>query len=569
MIPFDNQPCSSHGKSGLQLVGSFGRQRETGEDRDVASAGCCLLISCIFTGDESCYLANGESAQEYEWVRQNGFISFAGYQLHDLQGKICGVLVFGAERRIPAGKHLFFENFSHFISQVVQAQVQEYISKKEKNERCRLERDFEKAQAKIDKLIGQEGNEALQSFSALHRVQKMDALGLMAGGVAHELNNILSGVVSYPDLLLRQIPAESPFRKSIQSIRDCGMRAAEMVDDLLTVARSESSGIKEVADLNKLVQDFLLSEKYRESVIDLTHIFIETDFEPCLPRITCSAGQIQKIIRSLFVNASQALVDKAGKVVLATSYRYLDRPLRGYETIRPGEYVVLTVSDTGGEMNVTDIDRIFEPFYIKKTMKRRGGGLGLSVAWNIVKAHGGSIDVICSSKGTCFEIYFPAMLEKNTGFKDSSQNGKNEQGRYTVLVVDDELIQLELAKSMLEELGYRVITVPSGEKAIEVVQSQGVDLVILDMIMDPGMNGRQTLEGIRKVNPQQAAIIASGFAEKSEMKKVQQLGVGTLLKKPYTLEQLGKAVRLEIAKKRRTSPFHLELYVSPAKKAAS
>ncbi|MBC8179327.1 MAG: response regulator [Deltaproteobacteria bacterium] len=380
----------------------------------------------------------------------------------------------------------------------------------------------------------------------LQRVQKMEAMGLMAGGIAHDLNNILSGIVSYPELLLMDLPKDSPLRKPIKTIQESGMRAADVVEDLLTIARGVATG-KEALDLNTLVTEYLRSAEHQklERIHPLTVFKTELDAE--LLNVTGSASHVKKILMNLIANSSEAIEGK-GTVTVSTINRYLDEPLKGYEDVRTGEYVLLSVSDDGSGISPQDLDRIFEPFYTKKVMGRSGTGLGLAVVWNSMQDHDGYINVKSSEKGTAFELYFPVTREEvaaegeEVPLEDYLGHGEK------ILVVDDEERQREIASGILTKLGYIAESVSSGEDAIEYVKTNPVDLILLDMVMPKGINGRKTYEEIIKIRPGQKAIIASGYAKTKEVDKAQELGAGKYIKKPYTLPKVGLAVKEELEK---------------------
>jgi len=210
--------------------------------------------------------------------------------------------------------------------------------------------------------------------------------------------------------------------------------------------------------------------------------------------------------------------------------------------------VMLTVSDNGSGISPGDLERIFEPFYTKKIMGRSGTGLGLAVVWNTVQDHNGYINVKSGEKGTMFELYFPVTREEVAGaeavvpLEDYLGHGEK------ILVVDDEERQRKIASGILTRLGYAAETVSSGEDAIEYVKEHLVDLIILDMVMPKGINGRKTYEEIIKIRPGQKAIIASGYAKTKEVDTAQKLGAGKYIKKPYTLEKVGLAVKEELEK---------------------
>ena len=378
----------------------------------------------------------------------------------------------------------------------------------------------------------------------LHRGQKMEAIGMMAGGVAHDLNNILSGIISYPELLLLDLPKDSPLRQPIETIQSSGLRAAAVVADLLTVARGAAAA-KEVCNLNKLLREYLESPELKRPLKTQPGITLHTDFAPDLFTLNCSSIHIRKCLLNLFINACEA-VDTVGTVTISTSNRYIDKPLKGYDEVRRGEYVVLSVADTGSGISSVDIDHIFEPFYSKKVMGRSGTGLGLAVVWSAVQDHNGYIDISTSDQGTRFDIYFPASRELVDDGKEQITLQDLQGKGQTVLVVDDEATQRDIATSLLTKLGYQPSSVSSGEEAVSYLKTHKVDLLVLDMIMDPGMNGRKTYEQIISLHPGQKAIIASGFSETDEVKKAHNLGAGIFIKKPYTINQLGKAVKQEL-----------------------
>jgi CheY-like chemotaxis protein len=225
----------------------------------------------------------------------------------------------------------------------------------------------------------------------------------------------------------------------------------------------------------------------------------------------------------------------------------MDKPIKGYDDVKEGDYVALTVSDTGVGISKEDQKHIFEPFYTKKVMGRSGTGLGMSVVWATVKDHKGYIDISSrKGHGTSVTLYFPVTKkEKISQIETVSMKefmGKGE----SILVVDDISEQREIANLMLTKLGYQVTTVASGEAAVEHLKAQAVDLVILDMIMDPGMDGLDTYEEIIKLHPGQKAIIVSGYSESERVKKAQNLGVGAYVKKPYVLRDIGAAARNEL-----------------------
>jgi signal transduction histidine kinase/ActR/RegA family two-component response regulator len=385
-----------------------------------------------------------------------------------------------------------------------------------------------------------------KSEEKLTRAKKMEALGLLAGGVAHDLNNVLSGIVSYPELLLLDLPKESKLRKPIETIQETGHRATAIVQDLLTVARGIAIA-KEPLNLNAMVENFLLSPEFEKLKRFHPTVTIKTDLDTDLFNISGSDAHLRKVVMNLVSNAAEA-IEGSGDVIISTLNRYVDRPIRGYDDVNVGEYGVLSVSDSGPGISPDDLERIFEPFYTKKVMGRSGTGLGLAVVWNVVQDLKGYLDVISDENGTTFELYFPTTREEVSD-KDLSIPIKDYQGDgEKVLVVDDVESQREIACEMLNILGYKAKAVSSGEEAVEYLKENTVDLILLDMIMAPGINGRETYERILKIHPNQKAVIASGFAETDDVKEAQRLGAGQYIKKPLTLEKIGTAVKDELKK---------------------
>ena len=379
------------------------------------------------------------------------------------------------------------------------------------------------------------------------RFQKMESLGLLAGGVAHDLNNVLSGIVSYPELLLLDLPGDSVLRKPIETIRDSGRRAAAIVEDLLTIARGVVVS-KEPLDLNDLIKDYLTSPEFGRLQQFHPGVSVRMDLDPCLPNVLGSFVHVRKVLMNLISNAAEA-IEGEGTITIASANRYVDEDLKGYADVKKDEYVVLTVADDGTGMSAQEIERIFEPFYTKKVMGRSGTGLGLAVVWNVVQDHRGYIDVKSDAGGTHFTLYFPLSRDAVSACAEAvpldAYKGRGEK----ILVVDDVANQREIACALLERLGYQTAAVAGGAEAVAYLKAHPVDLVILDMIMNPGMNGRETYAKIAAMRPGQKAILVSGFAETDDVLQAQEMGAGCYVKKPYSLEKIGIAVRDELNRK--------------------
>jgi PAS domain S-box-containing protein len=378
----------------------------------------------------------------------------------------------------------------------------------------------------------------------LQRAQKMEAIGTLAGGVAHDLNNILSGIVSYPELLLMDLPADSRLRKPISTIQKAGERAAAIVQDLLTLARRGVVSTK-VINLNTIIEEYLKSPECDQ--IRGYHPNVKFDYLPDknLLNISGSSIHLTKTIMNLVNNAAEAITG-SGEILITTRNKYVDQIINGFDKVNEGDYVVVSVTDTGIGISPRDRERIFEPFYTKKVMGKSGTGLGMAVVWGTIKDHNAYIDIKSTEgKGTTFTLYFPATrmnIAPDAQFTFNDIQGKGAK----ILVVDDIQEQREIALAMLKKLNYSAEAVSSGKEAITYLKQYPADIVILDMILGDEMDGLDVYKKILEFKPDQKAIIASGYSESTRVKEAQRLGAGTYLKKPYLLEKIGKVLKEEL-----------------------
>lgn len=378
----------------------------------------------------------------------------------------------------------------------------------------------------------------------LQRAEKMEALGVLAGGVAHDLNNILGVMAGYSELMLIALREGDPLREHARNVMKSSERAAAIVQDMLTLAR-RGVVTKKTVNLNAIVNDQLRTPEHMKLASQLPRVRVTTDLAADVLNIKGSPVHLGKALMNLLANAAEAIRGE-GSVTVRTRNEYLDRPVSGYDQVNAGDYVVLTVSDTGEGISPEDLKRIFEPFYTKKVMGRSGTGLGLSVVWGTVKDHDGYIDVRSRpGRETTFTLYFPVTredVEEEVRFSLMNYVGRGE----SILVVDDVKEQRELATGMLTRLNYSVTAASSGEEALGYLKKHDADLIVLDMIMDPGIDGLETYRRIIGMKPGQKAVIVSGFAETDRVKQTQELGAGRFVRKPYILEKIGLAVRREL-----------------------
>ncbi len=386
----------------------------------------------------------------------------------------------------------------------------------------------------------------------LQQAQKMEAVGTLAGGVAHDLNNILSGIVSYPELLLMDLPEDSLMRDSIKTIQQSGKKAAAIVQDLLTLARRGVSA-SEIVNLNDVISEYLISPELNKLKTFHPLVEIETYFDSSLLNIMGSPIHLSKTVMNLISNAAEA-TPESGTIRLSTENLYIDQPISGYDDVVEGDYAVLTITDPGVGIAAEEINRIFEPFYTKKVMGRSGTGLGMAVVWGTVKDHKGYINVESElEKGTTFRLYFPITRKEKTGNQISIELADYTGNGESILVVDDVREQRKIASKIISQLGYSVRLASSGEEAVNFIRNEMADLIVLDMIISPGIDGLETYKQIIEMHPNQKAIIASGFSETNRVKKAQQLGAGTYVRKPYTIEKIGMAVKAELEKEKKAA----------------
>ncbi len=378
----------------------------------------------------------------------------------------------------------------------------------------------------------------------LLQAQKMEVVGTLAAGIAHDLNNILSGLVSYPDLLLREIDQDNPLHEKITVIQKSGKKAATIVQDLLTLAR-RNTGTALVCDLNDIVREYIESLEFQQLKQEYADVLVQLALAENLLNIKGSVVHLSKVVMNVLQNALEAMGGK-GSIYLETKNVYLDSPRQGYETIKEGEYVCFSVSDDGAGISKEDLPRVFEPFYTKKSLGRSGTGLGMSIIWATIKDHGGFIDIKSSEGvGTTITIYLPSTRETMEQL-ESAEVVEDYGGREKIMVIDDIAEQRKLAKHMLESVGYEVITMSSGEKAVAFVKENPVDLIVLDMIMPGGWDGLETYRQIVQYAPEQKAVITSGYSASERVAEVQSLGGGQYVQKPFSMQTLLNAIRDEL-----------------------
>ena len=375
----------------------------------------------------------------------------------------------------------------------------------------------------------------------LQQSQKMEAVGRLAGGIAHDFNNLLMVISGYSEFLLDRLGPDPALRGPAQEIAGASQRASSLTRQLLAFSRKQMLAPK-ILDLNEVVTENLkLLTRVIGEDIDLVMVPAAV-----LGSVRADAGQIDQVIMNLAVNARDAM-PTGGKLTIETSNVSLDEEYaRFHAPLRPGDYVMLSISDTGQGMDSETQSHIFEPFFTTKGTK--GTGLGLSTVYGIVKQSGGYIWVSSeASKGTTFKIYFPRVAERAETVAQvvsSEEAVLTEPGTETILLAEDEANLRYLARQFLEKQGYKVIEAADGAAAMQIaVAHEGVIHLLLTDVIMPGMNGRELAQRISEIRPQTKVLYMSGYTE-NVIGHDGTLDAGvSLLQKPFTLRDLKSKVR--------------------------
>jgi PAS domain S-box-containing protein len=482
----------------------------------------------------------------FQYLNKHGLESL-GYSESDIIGNTPRLFYESDEEYERAGQELFANLLERGMSSV------QTVNRKKNGDKCdviltAVPLIITDNYSGMDIVTFQDITERKRLEERLQRSEKMEALGTMAGGVAHDLNNVLGIIIGFSELLLMNEIESTSMRLQLERIMQAGKKAAAIVNDLLTLARRGVDSGRQVLNLNQIVMETKRSPEFEKMCSYYQPVQIKTDLETNLLNILGSSIHLSKTLYNLVSNAFEAM-PKGGDLTIKTFNQYLDRPIQGYDEVQEGDYAVLSVSDTGEGIAETDLKHIFEPFYTKKVMGRSGTGLGLAVVWGTVKDHHGYINVQSEEgRGSAFSLYFPVTREEIASETASIVMSEYMGNGESILVVDDVKEQRDLAVSMLKLLNYEVSSVFSGEEAIEFLKEKQVDLLVLDMIMDPGIDGLDTYRRVLEIRPNQKAIIVSGFSESDRVRGAQELGAGAYVKKPYVIETLGLAVRRELEK---------------------
>jgi PAS domain S-box-containing protein len=375
----------------------------------------------------------------------------------------------------------------------------------------------------------------------LQQAQRMESIGTLAGGIAHNFNNLLMGIQGNASIIFLDIDSSHPRHKNLKNIEKLVENGAKLTAQLIGYAREGKYEVKPI-NLNQLVEE--TSDTFGMTKKEIT---VHQELSEDLHGIEADQGQIEQILLNLYVNAVEAMPGGGGLFLKTTNVTDKDMSGKLYKA-NPGNYVLLTVRDTGIGMDKETRERIFEPFFTTKGLAS-GTGLGMASAYGIIKGHGGYIDVDSEKgKGTTFSIYLPAtekVIEQKNVLSDELVKGKG-----TVLLVDDEEMVLEVGKELLDHLGYEVLLAENGREALELYKKNldKIDLVLLDMVM-PVMGGGEAFDRMKEINTNVKVLLSSGYSLEGEAKEILKRGCDAFIQKPFKMEQLSQKLMEVLDKK--------------------
>ncbi|MBN1904730.1 MAG: response regulator [Deltaproteobacteria bacterium] len=377
------------------------------------------------------------------------------------------------------------------------------------------------------------GREKLEAD--LRQAIKMEAIGTLAGGIAHDFNNLLMGIQGRASLMLMDIDRFHPFYDHLKGIEEHIQSASDLTKQLLAFARKGKFEVKPV-DMNGLIRH--ASQMFGRTKKDIKiNLLLQQD----LWTVETDRSQMEQVFLNLLINAWHAMPN-GGEIFIRSENRMLDIDFTHSFSALPGNYVKISVSDTGMGIDENIREKIFDPFFTTKEMGR-GTGLGLASVYGIIKNHSGIIDVQSKrGEGTTFDIYLPGSNKEAPEVKRIDE--KALQGAGTILLVDDEPMIINVGKALLERLGYRVIIAENGMAAIELYEEEKdrIDIVILDIIM-PGMNGIETYKRLKKCNPEIKVLFSSGYSMDESSPEIMKLDTNGFIQKPYKFEKLSQKLR--------------------------
>ncbi len=375
----------------------------------------------------------------------------------------------------------------------------------------------------------------------LRQAHKMEAIGTLAGGIAHDFNNLLMGIQGNISLMLLDIDPTHPHYERLRNIQKQVQSGARLTSHLLGYARKGRYEVKPI-DLNQLVEE--TSETFGRT---RKEIAIHRELAEDLFAIEADHVQIEQVLLNLFINAADAMPGGGNLILKTMNVDHNDMRGKLYDP-KPGNYVLLMITDTGMGMDKETLERIFDPFFTTKEMGR-GTGLGLASVYGIVKGHGGYVDVDSKEKhGATFSMFLPASKKKVR--KPVKGADRVIKGSGTVLLVDDEEVILEVSRDLLKAMGYRVLLAKDGKEALEIFKKNQdvIDIVVLDMVM-PNMGGGVAYDSMKEIKPDIKVLLSSGFSVDGEATEILERGCDGFIQKPFTMKKLSAKIREILEKK--------------------
>ena len=365
----------------------------------------------------------------------------------------------------------------------------------------------------------------------------MEAIGHLAGGIAHDFNNLLTGILGYANLLSLKEGIDPEVSKAAGIIQRSAERASQLTAQLLGFAE-QGKNLTVPVELGRVIASVTgVLERTKDP-----RIRIVTSLRPEGGCVLGDPSQLDQVVMNLAINACDAM-PRGGQLKITTEPATLDEAFcREREWMSPGKYLLLSVSDTGVGISPENLERIFAPFFTTKA-PGKGTGLGLSMVFGIVKNHGGCVDVRSEAgAGTVFRVYLPEGPE-GAGKEEAAMDQSLPRGRGKILLVDDQEPVREVAKDMLEALGYEVITAADGLEGISRYRDlwREIDLVILDMVM-PNLSGGDCFRRMKEINPKARVVLSSGYSMDGAIQDVMNEGILAFIQKPYRLEELSRVV---------------------------
>lgn len=370
----------------------------------------------------------------------------------------------------------------------------------------------------------------------LLQAQKMKAIGTLAGGIAHDFNNLLMGIEGHTSLISLKIDPQSPHFEHVKGIEDMVKRGADLTRQLLGFARGGKYEVKRT-DVKELIEES--SQMFGRTKKEIS---IHTQYEEDVYTVAVDQTQIEQVLLNLYVNAWQAMPGGGDLYIRAENVTLDEFAARAFGA-GPGNYVKVSVTDTGVGMDEETQQRIFEPFFTTKEMGR-GTGLGLASAYGIIKNHGGIINVYSKKgQGTTFSIYLPAIDGVTSGQSPKQMKNEIQQGHETVLLVDDEDIVIHVGEEMLKEMGYSVLLARSGKEAVKVYKAHKdrIDLIILDMIM-PDMGGSDAYDALKEISSDVMVLLSSGYSINGQATEIMERGCNGFIQKPFNMKELSEKI---------------------------